>query len=325
MLLVRSLKHYHFSRDNESLREEKPDIALTIGNFDGLHEGHRAVLGALLREARKRKLKAAVMCFEPQPKEFFQKETPARLSRFRDKFLGFRDLGREMMFCLRFNSELASVSPGDFVFNILSREMHVRYLVVGDDFRFGRFGLGDYAFLRQAGHEAGFATESLKSFVKLDDRVSSTLIRKCLEEGRLEEARVLLGRDYTIAGKVCHGQELGRTINFPTANINLKRRVVPVSGVYAVRARLPDGIQRNGIANVGIRPTVDGRVPRLEVFILDYSGDLYRQEIKVSFLKKLRDERKFASLNELKKQIVQDELLARDFFSRLEQKTPCRI
>ena len=314
MLLVRSLGHYHFSRDKDSPLEKNPDIALTIGNFDGLHAGHRAVLGTLVREARKRNLKAAVMCFEPQPKEFFQKETPARLSRFRDKFQGFRDLGIEIMFCLRFNSELASVPPGDFVFEILRNRMHVRYLVVGDDFRFGRYGLGDYAFLKQKGREAGFETESLKSFERLHDRVSSTLVRKYLEEGRLDLAKVLLGSDYVISGKVCHGQELGRTINFPTANVNLKRRVVPVSGVYAVRAMLPDGIWRNGIANVGIRPTVDGKVPRLEVFILDYSGDLYRQEIRVAFLKKLRAERRFSSLMELKKQIQQDEAVARDFF-----------
>ncbi len=320
MLLVRSLSHYHFGRENESFREGNPDIALTIGNFDGLHEGHRAVLGALVREARKRNLKAAVMCFEPQPKEFFRKETPARLSRFRDKFQGFRDLGIEIMFCLRFNSELASVSPGDFVFEILRNQMHVRYLVVGDDFRFGRYGLGDYAFLKRKGLEAGFETESLKSFERLDGRVSSTLVRKYLEEGRLDLARVLLGRDFVIAGKVCHGQELGRTIDFPTANINLKRRVVPVSGVYAVRAMLPDGIWRNGIANVGKRPTVDGRVPRLEVFILDYSGDLYRQEIRVAFLRKLRDERKFASLQELKKQILLDEAAARAFFENEQRK-----
>lgn len=307
MLLIRKLEHYQSKDDG---------IVLTIGNFDGIHLGHQEIIKNLKQKSVELGLPAAVMCFEPQPLEFFVGNfTPARLSRFRDKFIGLKKLGVDMMFCVRFNKSFAEKTPEDFIEEILHHNLKVKYLLVGDDFHFGKGGKGDFKLLQEYGKKLGFEVSSMSSFMKNSKRVSSTLIRQCLQNSELDLVPSLLGENFFIRGKVCHGQSLGRTINFPTANISLRRRVIPLFGVYAVTIDMPDGTLKYGLANLGLRPTVNGNEPRLEVYIFDFSGDLYTKEIKVSFVKKLRDETKFSSLCELKEQIKLDETMARKIFN----------
>lgn len=298
-------------RDLENFVSPECGIALTVGNFDGLHLGHQEVLEKLIGKARSLGIPASAMCFEPQPMEFFAGKSPARLSRFRDKFIGFLDAGIDILFCQRFNESFAEEEPEDFVRKVLVSKLHVKIFIIGDDFHFGRKGRGDYALLVKLGKEYGFTVNSIDSFTSDHVRISSTLIRKYLAEGLLDNVKPLLGEPFFIRGKVCHGEERGRTIGFPTANIRLARRVTPISGVYAVRVQLPSGEMHNGIADIGCRPTVDGKEQRLEVFIFDFNGDLYRREIKVSFIKKLRCEIKFSSLDLLRKQLELDEKSAR--------------
>lgn len=307
MRLVRKLKTY---------TAESAGIVLTIGNFDGLHLGHREILRHLKEKAAQENLPACVMCFEPQPLEYFKSgaEVPARLSTFREKVYGFAKLGIDTMFCLRFDRELASMKAEDFVSEIICRRLNVRFLLVGDDFHFGQGGQGDYNLLTRMGKELGFEVASMSSYCREFTRVSSTRIRELLAQDRLTEVSSFLGEPFFITGKVSHGRELGRTISFPTANINLKRRQVPLKGVYAVNVTLPNGEVRHGIANVGVCPTVNGTKPRLEVFLLDFKGNLYSALLKVSFVAKLREERKFVSLAELKEQLALDELKARKLF-----------
>ena len=281
MHLVRNLDNYAGSAEG---------IALTIGNFDGLHIGHRAVLGELKEKARRLGIKTGVMCFEPQPLEFLScGQIPARLSRFRDKYLGLKELKIDTLFCLKFNERFAGLSPEAFIEDVLVRKLNVRLLIVGDDFRFGKKGGGGYELLAEAGRKFGFAVYSMSSYRYCGERVSSTAIRQLLSEGSLEKVSEMLGEYFYIRGKVCHGRKIGSTINFPTANINLNRRVIPIFGIYAVKVCMPDGSMRYGMANVGKRPTVNGNYPLLEVFIFDFSGNLYAKEINVSFIKKLRD------------------------------------
>lgn len=306
MRLVRHLDEY--SGDGRGL-------ALTIGNFDGVHAGHRAVVAELRERAARAGLATAAMCFEPQPLEFLSRDgIPARLSRFRDKFLGLRELGVDYLFCLRFDGAFAAISPADFISGILAARLRVRLLVVGDDFRFGRMGDGGYDLLAEAGRKYGFSVYRTPSFTLGGERVSSTAVRRLLSAGRLGEASAMLGEYFHIRGRVCRGNRIGTSIGYPTANINLNRRVIPLFGTYAVTALLPDGRELPGLANVGSRPTVSGSCPLLEVHVLDYSGDLYGREIKVSFLKKLRDEEKFPSVEALRAQIRKDEAAARAFF-----------
>ncbi|MGN1392708.1 MAG: bifunctional riboflavin kinase/FAD synthetase [Succinivibrionaceae bacterium] len=306
MLLVRNFASY---KTNEA------GIVLTIGNFDGVHIGHREIIQKLKAEAKKLNIPSAVMCFEPQPLEFFAlHKIPARLSRFKDKYRELQRLGVDILFCPHFNKEFAELSPTNFVTSILHKKLNVKYLVVGDDFHFGKSGKGDYNLLESLSSKCGFTVWSMSSFLKDSHRVSSTLIRSLLQNDMVEKVLPLLGEYFYIWGKVCHGQRLGRTISFPTANINLNRRVIPLFGVYAVIVTLPNNEQKYGIANLGLRPTVNGKEPRLEVYIFDFNEDLYTKEIKVSFVKKIRDEQKFASLTELKKQILLDETVARKLF-----------
>ncbi|MBR1924479.1 MAG: bifunctional riboflavin kinase/FAD synthetase [Ruminobacter sp.] len=310
MRLVRSLDTY---------TDDTQGLALSIGNFDGLHIGHRAIIKELTTRAKAMNLTSAVMCFEPQPLEFFGKnKIPARLSRFRDKLIGLRELGINRLFCLRFNEMLSDLSPEDFIFNVLFKKLNVRLLIVGDDFCFGKGGSGNYDLLKQYANKLGYEVISMPSYKYNNERVSSTSIRKLLSYGLLDRVAPMLGEYFYIRGKVCHGKKIGSTLNFPTANINLNRRVVPIFGSYAVKILMPDDSTKYGIANVGLRPTVNGNYPLLEVFIFDFTGNLYTKEIKVSFIKKLRDEKKFPSLEALKKQIAQDEMETRRFFGILQ-------
>lgn len=290
----------------------------TIGNFDGVHRGHQAVLAQVAEKATKRGLPAVVITFEPQPQEYFAPAaTPPRLTRFREKMLALDGLPVDRVLCLRFGPALAELSADAFIRRILVDGLDLRYLVVGDDFRFGRGRTGDFQLLSEAGREHGFSVAHTESFLLDGVRVSSTRIREALSCGNLSLAERLLGRPFRISGRVAHGDKRGRTIGFPTANILLKRKVSPVQGVYAVHFHGVADEPATGVANVGTRPTVDGgtRV-LLEVHLFDFARDIYGAHVQVDFLAKLRDEQRFASLDALKAQIWADANQARDFFSK---------
>jgi len=291
----------------------------TIGNFDGVHLGHRAVFGRLREKGVALALPATVITFEPQALEYFAPQTaPARLTRLREKLAALADCGIEQVLLLRFGPKLARMEARRFVQTLLVDALGVRHLLVGDDFRFGRGRDGDFGLLEDMGREYGFTVEDLHTVHHSGERVSSTRIREALARGDLELARHLLGRPYRICGRVGHGDERGRTIGYPTANLNLHRRVSPLRGVYAVMVGGVADHPWPGVANVGTRPTVpwEGRAGEhylLEVHLFDFAGDLYGRHLEVEFRLKLRDERRFGSFEELKAQIARDSLAARAY------------
>jgi len=290
-----------------NLRPRHRGCVATIGNFDGVHLGHQAVIGQLAEQASARKFPAAVILFEPQPQEFFQPATaPGRLMRLRDKLMALRRYSVDRVLCLRFGTRLAAMSAEDFVRQILIDGLGVRYLVVGDDFRFGRNRAGDFAMLQKAGAQSGFPVAPMHTFSVDGARVSSTRIRDALAAGHLAQAVRLLGRSVRISGRVAHGDKRGRTIGIPTANIHLHRNATPLRGVYAVEVFGLEGEPLAGVANVGTRPTVDGTRMLLEVHLFDFDRDIYGRHVSVDFLHKLRDEQRFASFDELKVRIYQD-------------------
>ena len=262
-------------------------------------------------------LPAALITFEPHPQEFFARENvPPRLTRFREKIQALRRYAVERVLYLNFNQALAGMPADEFIRRVLVEGLGVRYLVVGDDFRFGHKRKGDLAMLRQAGVRDGFQVINMHTFDVDGARVSSTRIRRALAEGDLGTAGKLLGRSYRMSGRVVHGDKLGRTIGFPTANIYLHRRATPLMGVYAVEVFGLDKEPLKGVANIGMRPTVNGRICLLEVYIFDFTADIYGHHVQVEFLAKLRDEKRFESIDALKQQIHQDERIARDFFEK---------
>ncbi|WP_025823097.1 bifunctional riboflavin kinase/FAD synthetase [Shewanella marina] len=280
---------------------------LTIGNFDGVHRGHAAVLAQLIAQGEALNLPTVVMTFEPQPQELFNgSRAPARLNLLIDKFNLLAQLGIDRLLCVRFTQAFASQPAEQFVKQLLVDKLGVKYLVVGDDFCFGKNRQGNFAMLVEAGAKYGFTVVSTQSFLVQSQRVSSTMIRNVLAAGDVEQASELLGHPYCVSGRVFHGRQLGRTIGFPTANVALKRNVVPVNGVFAVKVRVQDGNEYLGVANIGHRPTVNGQTCQLEVHLFDFSGDLYGQRISVTLVAKIRDEQKFASLDALKLQILHD-------------------
>jgi riboflavin kinase/FMN adenylyltransferase len=306
-----------FIRGQHNLRPRHRGCIATIGNFDGVHLGHQAILAQLAEQAARLRLPRLVITFEPQPQEFFAgpNAPPARLMRLREKLLALDGLGIERVLCLEFDHRLAAMSAPAFIDELLVDRLHIRYLVIGDDFRFGHRRAGDFALLVAAGQRHGFTVADSRSTILDGERVSSTRVRQALGQGDLELAARLLGRPYDMCGRVAHGDRRGRTLGFPTANIHLHRRVTPVYGVYAVLLSGPGLRPWPGIANVGRRPTVQGVRERLEVHLLDYQGDLYGQHVKVDFLHSLRPEQRFESLDALRRQIQQDERTARAWFS----------
>ncbi len=304
-------------RGQHNLRPHQRGCVATIGNFDGVHLGHQAILAQLAEQATRLRLPRLVITFEPQPQEFFAGPTapPARLMRLREKLQALDGLGIERVLCLEFDHRLAAMPAHAFIEELLVGHLGVRYLVVGDDFRFGHRRTGDFAMLLEAGRQHGFEVADNHSYVLDGERVSSTRVRRALGQGDLELAARLLGRPYDMCGRVAHGDRRGRTIGFPTANIHLHRRVTPVYGVYAVLLSSPDLRPWPSIANVGRRPTVQGTREQLEVHLLDYRGDLYGQHAKVDFLHYLRPEQRFESLDALQRQIQRDEQAARAYFS----------
>ncbi|MCV2886129.1 bifunctional riboflavin kinase/FAD synthetase [Aestuariibacter sp. AA17] len=297
-------------RGLHNIRDRHFGTVLTIGKFDGVHLGHQAVIANLVSKARELKLPATVMVFEPQPEEVFAPaRAPARLSRLRDKYSQLKELGVDRLLCVKFDTRFSNLSAEFFVEELLVKKLGIKFLVVGDDFKFGKGRSGDFAMLVEEGKKCNFDVVSTQSFRLKACRISSTAIREALHGAKshtdFEEAEHMLGRPFAINGKVVHGDKKGRTIGFPTANVLLKRCKAPVSGVFAVYV-LVEGKRFKGVANIGTRPTVNGQRSQLEVHIFDYSNVIYGTFISVQLVAKLREEARFASFEQLKEQILND-------------------
>ncbi len=290
---------------------------LTIGNFDGVHRGHQALLQMLIAKARALALPAVVLTFEPHPREYFAPhDAPARLASLREKLLLLAASGVDRVHVCRFDARLAAIEAGRFIEDILVRGLGVRHLIIGDDFRFGARRQGDFALLQTDGASLGFGVEAMPTLDIEGERVSSSAVRAALAAGDLEHAARLLGRPYSIAGRVIHGDKLGRRLGYPTANVQMKHRKPALSGVYtvAVEGLAPTPVP--GVASIGLRPTVtDAGRPRLEVHLFDWNRDCYGAHLRVHFLAKQRDERKFESLDALTAQIARDADDARAWFA----------
>jgi riboflavin kinase/FMN adenylyltransferase len=300
-------------RGLHNLRQAHRGCVATIGNFDGVHLGHQAVFARLCEHGRQLGEPATVITFEPQPQEYFVPEAaPARLTRLREKVTAIRATGVDRLLVLEFGARLAAMPAEAFVSDLLVGTLGIRHLYVGDDFRFGQGRRGDVELLRQAGARHGFAVDRLDTVAHENARISSSRIRAALEEGDFATAAACLGRPYRICGRVVHGRKLGRGIGFPTANVDLHRRVSPVRGVFAVRVLGIDPVPLPGVANVGNRPTVDGGSrDRLEVHLFDFARDVYGAHVEVEFVRKIREERKFPSFEDLRRQIELDARTAR--------------
>jgi riboflavin kinase/FMN adenylyltransferase len=301
------------------LRDLQPSgrpIALAIGNFDGVHLGHQAILERTVAVARARGLASAVMSFEPLPREFFAAASaPPRLSTLREKLALFAAHGIEVVHVCRFGARFAAQSPQEFSQRIAG-SLGARWVHVGHDFRFGAKRAGDVPMLVQAGAELGFEVEVLPTLLSGDVRISSTAVREALAEGRLEAATALLGRPYSMVGRVVHGAKLGRALGFPTANIALGRERPALGGVFAVKCFGAATRGLEGVASLGFKPVVTKSGPAtLETFLFDFSGDLYGRRLAIEFHRKLRDEADYGSLDALVAQIGRDVEHARDYFS----------
>ncbi|WP_053980202.1 bifunctional riboflavin kinase/FAD synthetase [Marinagarivorans algicola] len=297
------------------LRKLSSACVVTIGSFDGVHLGHQQILARLVTLAKAQNVPSAVVIFEPQPHEYFAKQSVRpRLMRLREKVQALFAEGINYVVCLRFNAQLRNLSAEAFIAQVLVEGLNVRHLEVGDDFRFGCDRQGDFDLLQQAGESLGFSVSKSQTFIMGGERVSSTRIRQLLSEQALTAANELLGKPYTIAGRVIYGNQLGRTIGVPTANIGLGRYHAALGGVYAVKVTLDRHVY-NGVANVGIKPTIAGiHKPMLEVHIFDFHRNLYGQFISVEFCAMLRAEKKFDSIEQLVAQIQQDCANAQCFF-----------
>ncbi|MEO8101728.1 MAG: bifunctional riboflavin kinase/FAD synthetase [Betaproteobacteria bacterium] len=312
-------------------------LALAIGNFDGVHLGHQAILRATLCASREQALTPAVMTFEPMPREYFARLkndaglAAPRLMSVTEKLAAFARAEIQLTFIPRFDTDFAAQSPDTFIGSLV--RMNVRWLMVGDDFRFGAKRAGDVDTLRAAGKLHGFSVKTMADIIEENERISSTAIRSALSQGELPAARRMLGAPYAIIGRVTHGRKLGRTLGFPTANISLgsgvRRQNPALSGVFAVKCRLvtrglegvasKDGMVLNGVANLGTNPVVSSENHHhLEVFLFDYSGDLYGQRLEVAFIEKIRDEQKFASLDALVTQMHDDTTRANTILRKID-------
>lgn len=299
-------------RPTEGIHALSAGCVATIGVFDGVHRGHQQILGQVVAEAGRRGLPALVFSFEPMPGEYFSPQRPpARLTRLREKAMLMQELGVDWLFCPPFDARMEAMTPAQFIEQLLVRSLHVHHLIVGDDFRFGRQREGTLQVLREAGRQSGFSVEQLGSVTDAGRRVSSTAVRQALADGEMKLARQLLGRWYSMSGRVVHGRRLGRRLGMPTANIAVGRRCSPVSGVFAVRVGgVGDGFLP-AVASLGTRPTVGGGAPVLEVHLFDVDEDLYGRILEVQFVARLRDELKFPDLPSLQRQMHQDAQAAR--------------
>lgn len=288
---------------------------LTIGTFDGLHHGHQMLLSHLKAKSEELNCPNLLVTFEPQPREYFQGAVmPARLTRFREKVTILRGLDLDRLLCIPFNERTRIIPAKDVIEGLLVDTLDVQYVVVGDDFQFGEGARGNYDTLREAGDHFGFGVSHMGTLKFEHGRISSSRIRDALSSGDFELTEKLLGRPYFIMGRVVYGRQLGRQLGVPTANIRLQRYRAALEGVFAVTVIGLDR-QYEGIANIGVRPTVDGKEPLLEVHIFDFDEDIYGRLLTVTFLKKVRDERTFDGLDSLKTQIEQDISETREWFA----------
>jgi riboflavin kinase/FMN adenylyltransferase len=298
-----------------NLTPEHHGCVVTIGNFDGVHHGHQVLLHHLVAKSKELGVPSTLVTFEPLPREYFAGEKmPVRLTRFREKIVLLRQSALDRVVCLPFNEKTADTPAEWFTREFLRDLMGARYVVVGDDFRFGRGREGDYAMLKTAGDVYGYGVSHIGTLTFDHERVSSTRVREALAAGDFELAEQLLGHAYFMMGRVVYGRQLGRQLGVPTANIKLRRYRAALEGVYCVTV---DGLQDHalhGVANIGVRPTVDGKEPLLEVHLFDFEGDIYGKLITVTFKHKLRDERTFGSIDLLKGQIEKDLVTARNYF-----------
>ena len=288
-------------------------LALAIGNFDGMHLGHQALFARLLEASKAKNLTPAVMTFEPHPREFFAPQNaPVRLTTLREKLEYFAEAKIEKVFICAFNQAFAQISANDFMQNILREKLNANTILVGEDFKFGAKRQGSVDDFR----EHNFDLITLPEVSVGQHRVSSTMVRNALAAGDLAQATTLLGRPYSISGKVVHGAQRGRQLGFPTANVYMRHERPALTGVYTVKLSVGQLDGLNAVANLGVRPTIAG-VPKLllEVHVLDYAGDLYGKHVHVQFLQKLREEMKFENLDALKTQIGRDVVEAHAFFN----------
>ena len=293
--------------------------AVTIGNFDGVHRGHQLVISQLQRVAAGASLPTVVIIFEPQPIEYFAPDkAPKRLSRFREKIAYLKAQKIDYLLCLHFDHDLAQQSAEDFVQKILLDSLNTRHLVIGDDFHFGKNRQGNFGFLLQNSARFGFTVDETETLMQDGERVSSTRVRECIQQEDFAGAAELLGRPYSLSGRIAHGQKLGRQLGYPTINIKMGDKTLIVKGIFAVQVKGIDNQPLRGVASIGTRPTVNGVDTILEVYILDFNRDVYGYRVEIEFLHKIRNEEKFDSLEELSAHIAQDTAKAKAFFERDE-------
>jgi riboflavin kinase/FMN adenylyltransferase len=303
-------------RGIEPCPDGNPGRAVAIGNFDGVHLGHQAILAVLTQRGLESRVPTAVVCFEPMPKEYFAPDTaPARLMRLRDKAERLAESGVDELRVLRFDAQLARLDAGEFIERVLVGSLRAKHVVIGEGFRFGHGRSGDVERLHRSGRAHDFSVDAVTPRQEGGLPVSSTRVREALAAGRLEEAKTLLGRDFRISGRVIAGAKLGRTLGFRTANMRLHRRVPPVAGIYAVRASGAGLSRHAGVASVGTRPTVGGREWLLETHLFDFDGDLYRERLDVDFIARLRDEIRFPDLESMTAQMHDDARRARELLA----------
>lgn len=290
---------------------------LTIGNFDGVHLGHKAVVEKLVARGKASGLPVVIMVFEPQPLEYFLGvDAPPRLTCLREKIIQLAKLPVDDLVIVRFNKQLADYDASQFIDDVLVKRLNVKHLVIGDDFRFGKDRKGDFALLQKKGKTNGFQVDDTGTLQIGNQRISSTLIRTALLAGELDKAATFLGYPYSVCGRIVHGNQRGRTIGYPTANIRMVRKNSPISGVYAVTMSGINDLVFQGVANVGIRPTVDGsNNVVLETFLFDFNQDIYGCYVEVHFKQKIRAEQRFQTVDELKAQIEKDVIEAKKIFS----------
>jgi riboflavin kinase/FMN adenylyltransferase len=303
-----------FIRSISQLRKHHQNCVATIGNFDGVHLGHQALFKQLATKATELQLPMVVMIFEPQPQEFFMPDkAPARLTRLREKLLALRHYTTtDKVLCLNFNKKFAALSAEEFIQQILVNGLKIQHLVIGDDFRFGQKRKGDFKLLQKYN---SFSVEKSNTFQIDEQRVSSTRIRQTLKQANLEDASKLLGRPFTMCGRIAYGKQLGRKIGFPTANIVLHHRISPLNGIFAVKIH---GITEKpllGAANIGTNPAVNGKELLLEIHIFNFDQNIYGRYIEVEFIQKIRDEENFPSLEHLKQKIELDVKIAKQILS----------
>ena len=309
-------------RGLQNIRPRHAGCVATIGTFDGIHHGHQVLLAHLKAKSEELNAPSVLITFEPQPREFFfarggggsRRPVPARLTRFREKIHILRGIGIDRVLCIPFNERTRAIPAAEVVERFLVDMLGVRYLVVGDDFQFGKDREGDYRMLKKAGDRLGFGVSHLGTLTFDHDRVSSTRIREVLAAGDFALAEKLLGRPYFMMGRVVYGRQIGRTIGVPTANIRLQRYRAALEGVFAVTVE-GAGAVRRGAANIGVRPTVDGKEPLLEVHLLDFAETIYGALLTVTLHWKIREERRFPSLQAMKVEIDRDIEKTRAFFA----------